>query len=110
MFTRSPKFIRISFNDLCDEVFKEFSFTGDPLQFLLQAAIYFCMEVARGLFAIRVFVFVKSCVRGKGRAIFHSSKLLRFPVLFVGVTNMFPFLHTLFNLLSSIPFYILHIP
>lgn len=32
MFTRSLKFIRISSNGLCDEVFKELSFNRDLLQ------------------------------------------------------------------------------
>lgn len=93
MFTRSPKFIRISSNGLCDEVLKELPFTKIP-------TVFFIGDYTLHGSCTRIICHLHSCIRqnlgtgvnvGKGRAIFYFRKLLRFPQLFVGVTNKFLF-------------------
>lgn len=84
---RNPKFIRISSNGLCDEVFKELSFTGNPHN-VFQATIYFTWKLLEDYLPY-AFLCLSKC--GKGRVIFYFRMLLRFPQLFVGVANKFFF-------------------
>lgn len=88
MFTRSPKCIRTSSNGLYDE-FKELSFTEDLLQCFYRRLCILHESSTRIIY--HAFLYLSEVSMevnvGTGQAIFYSRKLLRFPVLFVGVAN-----------------------
>lgn len=71
MFTRNLKFIRISSNGLCDEVFKERLFTRDPHN-VFQATIYFTWKLHEDYLPY-AFLYLSKCGKGASDILFQEA-------------------------------------
>lgn len=100
---RNPKFIRISSNGLCDEVFKELLFTRNPHN-VFQATIYFTWKLLEDYLPYASLCLSK-CGKGASDILFQDALEVPTTVCRGGKQVSF-FFYIPFNLFSYVSFYI----